>query len=56
MVRYYYLTCHYKLLYDIIACKQSQYIAAYFSMQETLFYPGNYSSSMPLLRDAQSAN
>ena len=34
-MRYYFiLTLHYKLLYNIIAYKQSQYIATYFSMQE----------------------
>ena len=31
------LTCHYQLLYNIMAYKQSQYIAAYFSMQELCF-------------------
>ena len=37
-VRHYFiLTCHYKLLYNIIVYKQLQYIATYFSMQELCF-------------------
>ena len=39
-VRYYFiLICHYELLYNIRAYKQSQYIATYFSMQELCFKP-----------------